>query len=463
MIEKVLNYISRYRMLAGDEHVVAGVSGGADSVGMLCILLEIQKSIPFTLEVVHIEHGIRGKESLADQEFVKDLCRKKGISCTCYSYPVQEIAKQRRLTVEEAGRMVRYETFQKHADRYPDSRIAVAHNQNDRAETVLFNLSRGTGLRGISGISPVRGQIIRPILCLSRVEIEQYLRENSQDYCTDATNNSLDYTRNRIRHLVLPELQNINIQAVGHIAQAAERTEEVWNYLHRQAQEIAEKAQVQEDGIEIGKEQLQALPNILKQEVVHILLIKAAKSQKDIGSLHILQTIELLERPEGRQIDLVYGLSAQIRRNTLRIWKKECREVEKMSIITKNAIVPGEVLLDGARMRFRLLDLTDKNYEIPQKAYTKWFDYDKIKGNLQVRSRQQGDYLVIDADGRHQSLKKYFVNEKIPQYERDQVPLLAVGHEVIWVVGHRISECCKVTDHTKEILEVQFIMEEQET
>lgn len=196
----MLSFMEKYHMLDGCKTLVIGVSGGADSVCLLLLLEKVCKERGILPVVVHIEHGIRGKESLSDAAFVENLCKQKDILFHRFSYAVEKIAKESGESTEEAGRRLRYDTFFQVAEQYEQAKIAVAHNENDQAETVLFHLARGSGIKGMGGIPPVRGNIIRPLLGVSRAEIEQYLKEAGQPYCTDSTNALDVYARNRIRH-----------------------------------------------------------------------------------------------------------------------------------------------------------------------------------------------------------------------------------------------------------------------
>ena len=210
MEREILAYIKQNRMIGKNDVVLAGVSGGSDSMAMLRILKELQGKLDFTLRVVHIHHGIRGKEADRDQSFVENICRKWQIPCTVYCYDVPGLSREWKLGEEETGRIVRKEAFQREAAvcgrKDSEIKIALAHNQEDLAETMLHNLCRGTGLRGLCTMRPVDGEIIRPILCLSRDKIAEYLKEKKISHIQDSTNLSDEYTRNRIRHHILPIL-----------------------------------------------------------------------------------------------------------------------------------------------------------------------------------------------------------------------------------------------------------------
>ena len=195
--------MDEHHMLTPGDRVVAGVSGGADSVCLLFVLLKIREEIPFSLHGVHVNHGIR-KEAGEDAAYVEQLCSQFGLPFILVKENVRERAAAEKRSEEEMGRLVRYQAFESVMKSVGANKIAVAHNSNDQAETMLFHLFRGSGLSGLCGIRPVRDHIIRPILCLERKEIEQYLEERKIAYCKDATNEEDDYTRNRIRHHILP-------------------------------------------------------------------------------------------------------------------------------------------------------------------------------------------------------------------------------------------------------------------
>ena len=225
MIAKVLEYVKKYRMIEEGDTIAAGVSGGADSVCLLFVMLHLQKIIPFRLAVVHVNHGIR-QEAGRDADYVRGLCEDKGLPFYLTEADVPGYAASCGMSSEEAGREIRYRALREALEREGAGvrgRIAVAHNGNDRAETMLFHLFRGTGLTGMSGIRPVSGNIIRPLLCVEREEIEKWLGERDIDYCRDCTNDQDLYTRNRIRHHILPFARNQVCQgAVANMNRAAD-------------------------------------------------------------------------------------------------------------------------------------------------------------------------------------------------------------------------------------------------
>ena len=243
MQKKIQIFIRQYHMIEENDHVAVGVSGGADSVCLLLLLCELRKSMHFRLTAVHVEHGIRGAESLADAAFVKQLCADWNVPLRTFSVDALHQAKTQHQSLEEAARELRYRCFYEACRKCQANRLAVAHHGDDCAETVLFHLSRGTGLRGLCGIVPVRElpeqklTLIRPLLCVTKAEVEAYLEQIGQEYRTDSTNADVAMSRNRIRSQVLPQLCEVNTAVVPHIVRTAGYLEEICEYLDEAAWE----------------------------------------------------------------------------------------------------------------------------------------------------------------------------------------------------------------------------------
>jgi len=460
MIEKVLAYIRNYHMIEAGDCIIAGVSGGADSVCLLFVLMELRKKLDFSLEAVHVEHGIRGAESLGDAGFTERLCKENGIPCRIYTCDVPGRARGERLTLEEAARKCRYEAFFLACEGKKEAKIAVAHNQDDQAETILWNLARGTGLRGLCGMRPVNGRILRPLLCVSRREIEAYLKERGQRFRTDSTNLSDAYTRNRIRRQILPAMEEgLNMQARVHIAEAGERLLRAQEYLEKLAEEKARRiSDVWEGEIRISAEGFLAEERVMQEAMLRIWMERLGGGLKDVGAVHLEELLHLAEKQSGKRLTLPGGRTARRTGGYLVLGGAEEHVPEGAEQRQETPLrVPGESRWGSYRILTSLEPY--KNQIIPEKKYTKWLDYDTIKNTILLRSRRSGDYFI--ADGGHRKLKKYFIDEKVLKECRDQVLLLADGSHILWAVGYRISETCKVTEHTKKILKIQ-VMEEQD-
>ena len=459
MLKKVRDYMREHEMTAPGDAVIVALSGGADSVCLLTVLKQLATP-EFLLRAVHVHHGIRGAEADRDEAFAQKLCESLSVPlCVAYCH-VPAYAAEHGLSEEEAGRILRYQVLEKEAGKWEQElpagsrvKIALAHPRDDNAETILHHLLRGSGLTGLAGIRPVQGRRIRPLLCVGREEIRAYLEAGHISWCEDSTNQSPDYTRNRIRSQVLPLLKTaVNEQAEEHILQAGQIIGQADAYLRQQAEEIWQEAVCgrEEDLAAIPLTAFARQPEILKTYLIRHMLDQLHPGWKDIGSRHFTAIAELAGKPVGSRLDLPGGLMARTGYETLEIVRKTEREV---SVKTESG-ADGEI---HGRQTVPELHMTvfsrQKDQEIPKNQYTKWFDYDKIKGTLSVRTRRTGDYLILPSGG-SKTIARYMIDEKIPKEKREQILLLAEGSHVLWVVGFRISEYYKIEEHTENILQV---------
>ena len=467
MLKKILDYIQKYHMIEEGDTIVAGISGGADSVCLLFVLLEIQKKLSFDIEVVHINHGIR-REAKEDARFVEDLCRQRGILFHLTEENIKERAKRSGHSEEEEGRLVRYQAFRE-ALGSRKGRIAVAHNSNDRAETMLFHLFRGTGLTGAGGILPVNGNIIRPLLCVERKEIEVWLAERRIVFCTDYTNEQDIYTRNRIRHHILTYAEeNICKGTVANMNRGADQMMEAEEYLARQTTEAADRCVSAE-----GQNLCIKIPEFLKEDgylqsrILLWCLSQAAGSKKDLTAAHVQSIKTLFEKQGNGEIHLPYELIVYKKYDLGMIERKTSSVQQNHSLkgigFAEEYEVNLSALNEGTHFEIPGLGSVEitvfpkgESQNIPQKTYTKWFDYDKITKSAVFRTKRPGDYLTINRMLGRKSLQDYFVNEKVPRENRDEIYLFADGPHVIWVPGYRISEYYKISEETKTILQVQI-------
>lgn len=471
--KKVFDYVHKHHMLAEGDYVVAGVSGGADSVCLLFMLLEMQKELPIDIHVVHINHKIR-EDAESDSAYVKTLCEKFNIPFTLVECDVQQLAKQMHISTEEAGRNARYEAFYRVLEQKGGGKIAIAHNKNDCCETFLFHLFRGSSLRGLSGISPVRDEIIRPLMCLERHEIEAFLEQNGIKYCIDSTNLEDNYTRNKIRHRILETaVREISPAAVTHINDACGRINEAYSFIGDMTR-IAYKecAFASENGIHINLERYQRQHPVIQGYVIMKALEHAAGSKKDLEAVHVEQVKALFQKQCGRKINLPYHLCAErdytgvlVHRTDNENKTQEAFTEYTVSCADKERLLRGEHveidLGDGKNLVLSVKNADSEEIQknIPQKKYTKWIDYDKIKDIIVVRTRKEGDYLTIDAPGgavHKKTLKSYLIDRKVPAKERGEICLVAEKSHVLWVVGERISSFYKISGQTTRILELEL-------
>lgn len=459
MLEKVKKYVTEWDMLREKDKVVVGVSGGADSVCLLFVLIELRKQIPFEIIAVHVNHELRGEAAKRDEEYVKTLCNTLGIVCETYSENVELIAKNRKQSTEEAGRTVRYEKFRQVMEMHGGTRIALAHHKNDNVETLIMNLARGSGLKGLGGIRPVSGDIIRPLLCVKRSEIEKYLDEHQISYCTDATNESDDYTRNRVRNHVIPYLEEyVNAGVVNHLDETMQQMREIHAYLQVQMCSVYNKFVQEEEGIYIIKEAgWNNVPKVLQSMVVKEVLVRVSGKEKNITLGHVNDISALFQKQTGRMLHLPYEMEAKRCYEGVSIFKRQEAKLEMPEVEIQLQIGEmQEYSWKNQKICLSLLEHNEGEKSHSQKGGVQRFDYDIIKKGVCIRTRKPGDYITIHPDGRTQKIKSFFINEKIPSERRDDILLVADGNHILWIVGYRTNCMYQVKGHTKHVLEIQI-------
>lgn len=475
MIQKAIRYVEQNQMLRPQDAVAAGISGGADSVCLLFLLTKLRETVPFRLLAVHINHGIRAAAD-EDEAYVKKLCEQWQVPFFSVKEDVAALAKAQGISEEEAGRNLRYETFEKilkqEAPReweQGNAKIAVAHNQNDRAETMLFHLVRGTGIQGLCSIPPVRDRIIRPLLCLSRREIEEILEMEKLAYCIDSTNAENNYTRNKIRNCIFPYItEEISPAAIEKMNHTADLLSEARDYIQKEVEEAWERvllSESEEQGgrqVRIGINALLKEAHFLQGQLILAALEKVYPGRKDITSAHVHAIQNLCKTQGSKTLNLPYGIHIQKEYDSLKIIREpeqshaNAESIKEAVTAIEVSQIPGSYSIGAGReMEFTVFPYK-KDAEIPQNQCTKWFDYDKIEKSLVIRKRKSGDYLTITDELSRKSLKEYLIGEKIPRLQRDDLWILAEESHVLWVVGHRISTKYKISENTKRILQVQL-------
>lgn len=473
MRNKIQKNMVELNMVSPGDKVLVGVSGGADSVCLLLALDVLKKEMDFSLEVIHVEHGIRGEESRKDAEFVEDLCKRMQIVCHKESVDVPAYCKETGLGTEEAARILRYQVFAKLALE-KRAKVALAHHMEDNAETILFQMARGSSLAGLCGMQPVREDengvcYIRPLLCLHRQEIERFLQSHGMGYRVDSTNQELDYSRNYIRNVVLPDLMKVNEQVVAHMNMTAAHLSEVKEYMDQEASCIWEKIATVETDITLDVKALFGLHKAMQKEIAYRAISESVGGKKDITSTHVSDLLALCHNQSGKELTLPNGVVARKEYETIRLFsapKKDSAKrdacvyevSEKMleECLKSAQKVELQIGDKGETLCYRVFEMPEETLEIPRKTYTKWLDYDKIKQGFCIRTRRSGDYFISDAKGHRKKLKTYFIDEKVPLAERENKWLLTQDSEVLWMIDGRISEHIKVSQKTKYIIEITY-------
>lgn len=442
------NFIHEETLITQGDHVLMALSGGSDSVCLLLLLNNLRRNMYFELSAMYIDHMIRGDESREDGLFAKTLCKRLGVTFYTEKRDVPKYAKENGLSLEEAARKLRYEVLWEKAKTISqNTKLAVAHNLQDQCETILFRMARGTGPKGMAGMKPKDGNLIRPILFADKPSILNYLADNEQEYRTDKTNDDINYSRNRVRKNIIPELLELNPAALSHIGKLSRQMDELVTDLELRACEYASaNTENTMAGLLLKTKELCESPELFKTSVVREFIRMSGQSLKDVSAIHYESMVSLINGETGKSIDLPNKVRISKTYEGLLVKYDKSENFEKT---------------DFGRIEIKTFPY-EEGMELPTNFYTKWFDYDKIKGTVSLRTRKKGDYIVIHPDGSKKKLKEWFIHEKIQRELRDVLPIIAVENEVLWIVGHRTGESARISPETKVILQVEYIPSEGE-
>lgn len=440
MDNKMLKTIKEYQMLQHGDTVVVGVSGGADSMCLLHFLCTLRESMQLTIHAAHINHNLRGKESDDDQAFVEQWCSTHAVQFTCFDIQLNKETTNKG--TEELGREARYKCFDALAGK--TGKIATAHTLSDSCETVLFNMTRGTGIKGILGIPPVRQNIIRPLIKTTRKEVEEYCVINGLDYRTDSTNLTNDFNRNKIRNQVVPILKEINPsfeQAVLRLGKQLEAQNEVILALSEQALQEAEHA----TGYDC------ASLNKLPIAILSACVVRAAQQAgcNSMEEVHVNRIIRLIQKTQGA-LQLPKGYTAITNQGNFRIFKQiKDRQFFEIAVEKANGI---EIYNKKIKIIHSKKDTFYKTNFVNKKFLKNILDYAIINRKAVIRTRREGDLFSPSGRGITKTVKKFFIENKVPKEKRDEVLLLAQDNEILWIEDFGVAEQARVTSGTQELL-----------
>ena len=445
VLEKAKKAINEYKMLENVSTVVVGLSGGADSVCLLHVLNLLKNDCNLNLIAAHVNHGIRGEEAENDAIFSMNFAESLNVHFSLLKANCVEKAEESGETLEEAGRRIRYEFFDMLCEDETYV-IATAHNSNDNLETVVFNITRGSALSGAKGIPPKRDNIIRPLIFCSRAEIEGYCKENNLSFVTDSTNLSDDYTRNRIRHNVLPELEKVNSNAIEAFIRFSESVRIDDDYLDSIAENAFEKAKLSE--CSYSTEAINSLHPSIKRRVIFKVINHFSMELPDSKKINlVLSCIS-----ENSKIQLYKNCYCESKENELKFFKndnnKECEKQEPKILECENF----SVNFGGYTVKGEYFSKTSQ--KINDLLLDNLIDCDTISGNLILRTRNEGDKITLRKRKVTKSLKKLFIEECILKDERDKIPVISDRNGVVWVSGFGVNKNNAVKEDTKNILSI---------
>lgn len=415
MIEKVRTYIDREIGLDSNALILIALSGGADSTALLLVM----KELGYTLQALHCNFHLRGDESDRDQHFVEELCKEQNVPLSVRHFQTEEVAKERGISIEMAARDLRYDWFREEMKARKASCIAVAHHRDDQAETMLLNLLRGTGLRGLAGMQTKHEGIIRPLLCLSRAEILQYLESRGQSFVTDSTNSERTYLRNHLRLDVIPLLQSINPAAIEHLCLASDNVRESIPYYIKGIE-----ATFKEQGITTNTFPLNALKS---RTLLHEWL-----SDKGFN--------------RAQEEEMMSASNSQVGK----VWLSNSHSVLR----DRDALIVSSLSKQTEKPQIRQEIVSQIEETGPNVAY---FDADLLTNPIEVRLVREGDSFVPFGMKGRKLVSDYLTDRKLNRFEKAEQFVAVCGDEIIWLIGHRSDNRYKVTDATKRILKLSVV------
>ncbi len=456
--DKVLSTIKDYNLIGENDNIVVGVSGGPDSMALLYVLLEIKDLINFNIYIAHVNHGVRGEDAKADQLFVEGMAKKLGLPCYTKNVNMVEYGKQKGISSEEAGRELRYGFFREILELVGGGKIAVAHNMNDQAETLIMRFLRGTGIDGLKGMDFVIKDIIRPILGISRKEIELYIKEKEIETVLDKTNLEPIYSRNKVRLELIPYVEeNFNpniVNTLWRTSRISSIDSEFLEEFSKLRYNIIVKNQDKRSIILDGRKLLEEHRSI-QQRIIRLAILKINDSLQGITEVQISSVINLLlTLGTGREAHLSNDIVAKLIYGDLIIEKGISKSINRYSYKLN---FPGLNIINdiGYSFDIKVFDIYE-DFNMNKDKNIKYFDLDKIKGELVVRNRIDGDRIIPFGMRGTKKLKDYFIDEKIPKELRDKIPLIVDDENILWVVGYRTNDLYKVTKKTKRILSIYY-------
>lgn len=441
MISKALETIKKYDMFKFTEKVTVGFSGGADSAALLHFLyfFASDKGKKFKVEAIHVNHCLRGEEAIRDENFAISFCKKFGIKLYIERVNIKDIALKNKIGTEEAGRVARYQIFES-LSKKENEKIATAHTLSDRCETFIFNLLRGAGLKGLCSIPPVRGKIVRPLINVTRAEIEKYCLDNKLDYIHDSTNFERNYTRNKIRLDVIPVLKKINPDFEKSVLKTLYLISEDENFLENQSNTAFDSIKI-ENGFDLKK--FKELPSCLKTRCA-VKIIKESTGfspeKKHVDLMcKAVETSKSVTFPGNVRAVCENGIIEFLKKNNKKseLWEYALKNVNSLTETKTNIII-------------KVIPFSELNRMVGCADRKNVIDFEKLPSGCVIRNRRAGDRFALPFRKVTKSVKKLMNEFKIPEKLRNEIALIAFENEVLWIDGIGASNKCIADKFTKK-------------
>ena len=418
--QRITQYIEKEDLFSSDSKILVALSGGADSVALLCFL----HAAGYHCEAAHCNFHLRGEESNRDEQFVRQLCKKYGIRLHTIDFDTTRHASEKHISIEMAARELRYNWFEEIRNQCQADVVAVAHHQDDSVETILLNLIRGTGITGLLGIRPRNGVIVRPLLCINREEIMRYLQSIGQDYVTDSTNLEDEYTRNKIRLNILPLMRTINPSVKNSLIETSNYLSDVATIYNKYTEEVKERI-VTEEGIRICELVKEPAPEALLFEILHPLGFNSSQIKDIVHSLH---------GQPGKQFS-----------------SKEWRVIKDREFL----LIENIQSEDKEELPFQIIK-EEKEYtsdfQIPREKGIACFDADKLDGAISFRKWRTGDTFTPFGMKGKKKVSDYLTDRKFSISQKERQWVLCCGERIAWLIGERTDNRFRIDETTKRVV-----------
>jgi len=456
LITRFKKVITEQHLISKKDRVLIAVSGGVDSVVLFHLFYYIKDEFLLSLKIVHLNHNIRGEEANRDRKFVEQLAEQYNIPTSVAEVDVPQYIQEQKYSIEEGARILRYQFFNEELEKSEYNYLALGHNANDQAETILDHFIRGSGIRGLSGMNYIRGQFIRPMLSFTRKEIETYAQKNSLSYVTDTSNMEIKYKRNKIRHQLIPYLQaEFNPNIVNTILQTGNIIQENNIFLKSEAKKVFKACLIsyKKNKIILDIEQFLSYFSVLQVYVLFYLSELFSIEEKALNFSKINNFLSYIKKGKiGTKFPISSEWEIIIDHNGLVLYQPDGKDFEfKITLKKHYALFDNEKIFTA-----QLINKEQLPKIFTETKNVEYIDFDKAKDPLTIRNYRPGDrFIPLNMKG-HKKVSDFFTDKKVPLHLRKEIPLLTCSEDIIWIVGYQIDDRFKITDNSQTILKIEI-------